>query len=104
MSRCEDFPCCGHELGCCPDFDESGQQLNMKCTCGATLPVDARYSICDVCLERSRREDDPNYDMDWPPDEEPEDNMTDVEADADTLRIAGMGTDEDYGYFGGDYE
>ena len=31
-----------------------------------------------------------------------DDRMTDVEADADTLRGAGMGTDEDYGYFGGD--
>jgi hypothetical protein len=26
--------------------------------------------------------------------------MSDVEADADTLRSAGMGTDEDYGYYG----
>lgn len=21
VSRCEDFPCCGHELGCCPSYD-----------------------------------------------------------------------------------
>lgn len=28
--------------------------------------------------------------------------MTDVEADADTLASAGWGTDEDYGYYGGD--
>jgi len=28
--------------------------------------------------------------------------MSDVEADADTLASAGMGTDEDYGYFGND--
>jgi len=27
--------------------------------------------------------------------------MTDAEADADVLRSAGMGTDEDYGDFGG---
>lgn len=33
-------------------------------------------------------------------DDEPMD-MTDVEADADTLRSAGWGTDEDYGFFGG---
>jgi hypothetical protein len=32
----------------------------------------------------------------------PEDNFTDAEADADTLRSAGMGTDEDYGYYGED--
>lgn len=29
-----------------------------------------------------------------------EDNMSDAEADADTLASAGMGTDEDYGYYG----
>lgn len=28
--------------------------------------------------------------------------MSDVEADADTLASAGMGTDEDYGYYGND--
>jgi hypothetical protein len=33
--------------------------------------------------------------------DEPEDSMTDVEADADTLASAGMGTDEDYGCYGG---
>jgi hypothetical protein len=32
-------------------------------------------------------------------DSEPRD-MTDVEADSDTLKSAGMGTDEDYGYYG----
>lgn len=31
------------------------------------------------------------------------DGMTDVEADADTLKSAGMGTDEDYGYAMDDY-
>lgn len=31
-----------------------------------------------------------------------EDSYSDVEADADTLASAGWGTDEDYGYFGGD--
>ena len=38
--------------------------------------------------------------------EEPsyEDGLTDAEADAMTLASAGMGTDEDYGHFGGDYE
>ena len=34
-------------------------------------------------------------------DDEPTD-MTDVEADADTLASAGWGTDEDYGYYGDD--
>ena len=48
--RCEDFPCCGHEAGCCPDYDESGRQLNMKCVCGATLPLTSRSSLCRSCL------------------------------------------------------
>lgn len=51
MAHCEDFPCCGHEAGCCPDFDEAGNQLNMKCVCGATLPINSRYSICDSCMD-----------------------------------------------------
>jgi hypothetical protein len=33
---------------------------------------------------------------------EPEDGLTDVEADADALASAGWGTDEDYGYYGDD--
>lgn len=35
------------------------------------------------------------------PDFEPDDFMSDAEADADVLKSAGMGTDEDYGLFGG---
>ena len=48
-----------------------------------------------------RAEDDDFEDEDFE-DEDGEDHMTDVEADADTLASAGYGTDEDYGYFGGD--
>ena len=47
--------------------------------------------------------DDEPLDGDWPddgPDDEPDDPYSDVEADADTLASAGMGTDEDYGYSG----
>lgn len=51
MARCEDFPCCGHESGCCPNFDKvTGEQLNMKCTCGANVPLTSRFSICDGCM------------------------------------------------------
>lgn len=35
-------------------------------------------------------------------DDEPSEGWTDAEADADALASAGWGTDEDYGYFGGD--
>ncbi len=65
MARCEDFPCCGHELGCCPDFDENGKQLNMVCVCGAKLPVNAPYSICSSCME-DEYGDDPYDDWDAP--------------------------------------
>lgn len=59
MARCEDYPCCGHELGCCPDYDpDTGRQLNMKCTCGAVLPVNNRYSICDSCMNDERYDEE----------------------------------------------
>lgn len=51
MAQCEDFPCCDHEAGCCPDFDDDGRQLNMICVCGAKLPVDNGVSICAGCLQ-----------------------------------------------------
>lgn len=54
---CEDFPCCGHEQGCCPDYDESGRQLNMKCTCGASVPLSSRSSLCDGCYRQLLRDD-----------------------------------------------
>jgi hypothetical protein len=47
---CEDFPCCGHEPGCCPDYDSAGRQLNMRCTCGAKVPLNSRSSLCPTCL------------------------------------------------------
>ena len=51
MSYCEDYPCCGHEPGCCPDFDpKTGKQLNMKCVCGATVPLNSKSSLCKACL------------------------------------------------------
>jgi hypothetical protein len=50
MASCEDFPACGHEHGCCPRYDASGKQLDMVCTCGARLPITARFSICRACI------------------------------------------------------
>jgi hypothetical protein len=73
MARCEDFPCCGHEAGCCPDFDEeTGEQLNMVCTCGAKLPMTSRYSICQGCLNTP--EDGEPYDSDRDYDDDEEDS------------------------------
>ena len=69
---CEDFPCCGHEAGCCPDFDESGQQLNMICVCGAELPADNPVSLCDGCLNTAPEDFDERY-VDFEPGEVYED-------------------------------
>lgn len=51
MARCEDYPCCGHESGDCPD--SSGR---MKCVeCGKRLAKTATSSICVACLSRMNR-------------------------------------------------
>lgn len=60
---CEDFPCCDHGQGYCPDYDEAGRQLNMKCTCGAVLPVKSRSSICSTCIAEGNEEDEMRQDM-----------------------------------------
>jgi hypothetical protein len=62
MAMCEDFPCCGHEMGCCPDYDESGKQLNMVCVCGAKLPLNSRYSICTDCLREFDDDENEGFD------------------------------------------
>lgn len=58
------------------------------------------YGPCPVCGERTTALW--GFDMEAPEDEEDEGfQMSDVEADADTLASAGWGTDEDYGFYGG---
>lgn len=61
MAMCEDYPCCGHELGCCPDRDADGNQLDMKCTCGASVPLNSRSSLCEGCYNRLMAEMDGEY-------------------------------------------
>lgn len=53
MSRCEDYPCCGHgpppmgDDGGCPDEDGC-----FDCVlCGGKLPRNASSAICDECRE-----------------------------------------------------
>jgi hypothetical protein len=94
MARCEDFPCCGHEAGCCPRY-ENGVQMDMVCVCGARLPVDNPTSICHHCLKEAEREDG-YYD-----DEASYDESMDGDMESG-LASAGFGTDEDYGYYGDD--
>lgn len=67
MATCEDYPCCGHEQGCCPRF-VNGRQIDMVCTCGARLPVGSRFSICSGCMGNG---DDFSY-QDTAPEEEEE--------------------------------
>lgn len=86
---CQDWPCCGHEDGCCPSFDENGKQLDMVCTCGKRLPVDAPYSICGQCMKMLN---DGYDDIDESMDGDHESG----------LASAGFGTDEDYGAYGED--
>jgi len=52
MARCEDYPCCGHESGDCPD--SSGR---MRCVggCGKPLPKNATSSICKRCMAKAER-------------------------------------------------
>ena len=95
---CEDYPCCGHEAGCCPDYDESGRQTNMICTCGAVLPANNPVSICNSCLRHASEDDDPLYDDDdWDEEESDADRYDSMDGDWDSgMASAGWGTDEDY--------
>lgn len=53
MARCEDFPCCGHEQGDCPDA-----QGRMRCVeCQRRLPKNSGSSICPKCLTRISSDD-----------------------------------------------
>lgn len=75
MSRCEDFPCCGHgpspfgDNGGCPD--EEGR---FRCvTCYERMQRGARSAICEKCRRphRSYSEDElgmtaqDRYDAEW---------------------------------------
>ena len=67
MARCEDWPCCGHEAGGCPNEDGTAN----CCRCGGRLPERSRSSMCDHCHRTLRRldYDDPTgQDMDDPAD------------------------------------
>ena len=48
MARCEDYPCCGHEPGDCPDSD--GRYTCVGC--GKRLPRSAPSSYCTTCQRR----------------------------------------------------
>jgi len=63
MARCEDYPCCGHEAGDCPDA--SGRMTCVEC--GRRLSKKATSSICMTCerharMRRARYGDDLDHD------------------------------------------
>jgi hypothetical protein len=58
---CEDYPCCGHERGDCPD--SNGRFTCVEC--GRRLPRQAVSSICLPCQRRMYRRDCDSYDADY---------------------------------------
>ena len=52
MARCEDFPCCGHEVGDCPTVDRHGNNRWTCVECGKRLSLKATSSICSKCQRR----------------------------------------------------
>lgn len=81
------------------------------CDCEITVEVSNALGCCVDCEANTPNPfDDVEFAPEWPDETEHDDptvvdepvDMTDVEADADTLRSVGWGTDEDYGYYGQD--
>lgn len=80
---CEDFPCCGHERGCCPSYDDSGRQIDMKCTCGASVNIGSRSSLCPECLHGIPEYPDHYYDEEMIPEEDFDEVFPPEEIDPD---------------------
>lgn len=66
---------------------EVGLQISVFPYGGIGDPIATCFAYDDDAREEARLD-------------EPAETMSDAEADADVLRMAGMGTDEDYGYYG----
>ena len=92
-------------------FTQESEMGNEDAACGN--PCGQEPMGCSKCDKIGRSNQDPRDDFEEYDDfdfeiftieceEEYDDDMTDVEADADTLASAGYGTDEDYGCYGGD--
>jgi len=62
---CEDYPACGHDI--CPAYWSTGQQAEMRCVCGASVPIGSRSSLCRSCLTAPDPDDPYGYD-DYHPD------------------------------------
>lgn len=53
--RCEDFPCCGHEAGGCPQIDENGAERFHCARCSVLMAPKARSAVCEPCHSEWRR-------------------------------------------------
>lgn len=77
-----------------------GETCHPNCVESFEADLDAQLAdenFDDLGDDVSEYADEPDFD------DEPWDGFRDdVEADADVLRMAGWGTDEDYDYYGGD--
>jgi hypothetical protein len=95
--RCEDAPCCGHDI-CPPREADSGVQLAMSCTCGNLVPRNASSSLCEGCLRGVRREAYYGEDYEEPLDdgEDGDDDGDDEDEDEDGWEYQEPGLDEDY--------
>ena len=65
--RCEDWPCCGHEAGDCPDVDPETGEQSFRCShCGRRLSPHSPSSMCASCINRFHQsmEDPTGQDMD----------------------------------------
>lgn len=61
---CEDYPCCGHELGDCSRIDKKGRERWRCVECGKELSLKAKSSICSKCQRKMANRLD-YYDHDY---------------------------------------
>jgi hypothetical protein len=59
MPRCEDYPCCGHEEGGCPDSDGAF----FCAVCSRKMPKNWASAVCSRCHGdwRRQRQEEANY-------------------------------------------
>lgn len=67
MTRCEDFPCCGHTDATGDVFCPDEEGLVPCCECGRRFKIRGS-SICPTCLDRFAFEGWPGEESDYPED------------------------------------